>query len=618
MGDDFNDLAAKSGKAGKPDLAVVKKRIDAAVDAEKGIPFGQFLIRPKGVFWNRKDDEDPFFFCSYIKPVGLARTVHGESYSLVFEMEDPDRRKKPLVLPLESLQAAGGEVARIEFARRGGHFGAGIRTRQAFSDFCNAIMSKSRNLPRVTLVQQTGWLRLKDISLFVLADKVIGNGGAEEVILQSPETLSLDNALKGKLQDWQERIGKYCVWNSRLLLAVSVAFAGPLLELLNKESGGLHFVGVSSLGKSTLLNVAASVMGEPRAIVRTMNATAVSFEIQASLANDAALLLDELGEAPPEQIGGVIYKLSNGVGKGRADTSANGKERRTWRTIFMTTGETDLESMMKAAGKRTYAGQVLRHANVSADTGAHGVFECLHDFSNGAAMSEHLRQEVMNCYGAPFRLFLDKLVEERNRQQVKLQERLHEITSRFKVKAVPSEADGQVARVANRFALIAAAGELATEYGVTGWPKDEAFDGVLVCFYAWLERRGTSGKVEEEALVQQVEAFFEQHGESRFAPMEAEGVKGPARPVINRAGFRRVVAVSMPSGSSATEYFVLPSAFREMVAGFDQKWSAGILAARGLLRVGKEKSSVSVNLPGMGKSRCYHFPALIEEEDSKH
>lgn len=613
MGEDFNDKAVKSGKGGKPNLSVVKKQVDAAVDAAKGIPFGQFLIKPKGVFFIKKDEEEPLFFCSWLKPLALARTIRGESYSIVFEMVDPDGRRKPLVLPLEALQAAGGEAARIMFVRLGGFFGPGIRTRQAFADLCNAIMAKSKNLPRATLVTQTGWIRLKDKHLFVLADKVSGGDCSETVILQSPEAVSLDYAVKGTLQEWQENIGKYCIMNSRLLLAVSVAFAGPLLELLNRESGGLHLVGISSLGKSTLLKVAASVMGEPQVIVKTMNATASAFEIQASLANDAALLLDELGEAPPEQLGGVVYKLSNGVGRGRADTSGNGRERRTWRLLFMTTGETDLESMMKSAGKRTYAGQVLRHANIPADTGSHGVFDSLRGFENGAALSEHLRQAVLHSYGVPFRMFLEKLVDERNREPVKLQEKLQAIMQRFKGRAVPEGADGQVGRVASRFALIAAAGELATEYSITGWPKDEAFDGVLVCFSAWLERRGTVGKVEEETLVQQVEAFFEQHGESRFTPMEGE-VKGPARPVINRAGFRR--SHSTVSGITSFEYFVLPSAFREMITGHDQKWAAGMLATRGLLRIGKEKSSVSVNLPGMGKQRCYHFPERIEEKEA--
>jgi putative DNA primase/helicase len=190
-----------------------------------------------------------------------------------------------------------------------------------------------------------------------------------------------------------------------------------------------------------------------------------------------------------------------------------------------------------------------------------------------------------------------------------LVERLKAIIERFKAQAIPQGADGQVIRVASRFGLIAAGGELATEYGITGWPVDEAFNGVLVCFKTWLERRGTIGKTEVETLIQQVESFFELHGESRFAPMEAEAIRGPARPVINRVGFRKVT-VSAVTNDSVTDYYVLTVGFREMTAGFDLKWAAAILAERGLIRVGSSgKHSVSVRLPGMGPTRCYHFPA---------
>jgi len=218
-----------------------------------------------------------------------------------------------------------------------------------------------------------------------------------------------------------------------------------------------------------------------------------------------------------------------------------------------------------------------------------------------------------NYYGSPLRAYLEKLVEERNRQPVQLHERLSSLIEKFKTLSVPPGADGQVTRVAGRFALIAAGGELATEYGVTGWPVGAAFDGVMVCFRAWLERRGTNGKAETETLIQQVEAFFELHGESRFAPMAAEGIRGPARAIINRAGFSRGVN-SVPSGDTATEYFVFPSAFREMVVGFDQKWAAAVLAESGMIRRGGGKTSVSINLPGMGKKqRCYHFTAKFAD-----
>jgi len=42
-----------------------------------------------------------------------------------------------------------------------------------------------------------------------------------------------------------------------------VAFAGPLLHMLGHESGGFHLYGDSSGGKTTHLQVAASIYGGP-------------------------------------------------------------------------------------------------------------------------------------------------------------------------------------------------------------------------------------------------------------------------------------------------------------------------------------------------------------------
>jgi hypothetical protein len=156
---DFNDVAKKRG------IEAVKKPVKAAIDAAKGLPFGQFIIKPDGVYMTTVDRDgkpkEEIFFCTYLSPVGLARNVKGADYSILFEMKNPDGQLVQFLLSLESLHVGGGEVARIEYAKRGGSFGAGIRTKQAFADFVNSIMKNSKNLPRITLAERTGWIQLK-------------------------------------------------------------------------------------------------------------------------------------------------------------------------------------------------------------------------------------------------------------------------------------------------------------------------------------------------------------------------------------------------------------------------------------------------------------------------
>jgi hypothetical protein len=81
---------------------------------------------------------------------------------------------------------------------------------------------------------------------------------------------------------------------------------------------------------------------------------------------------------------------------------------------------------------------------------------------------------------------------------------------------LPPDASGQVRSVCSRFALAAAGGNLATAFGLTGWPDDEADRAAAACFKAWLQKHGSSGDHETAAGIRQVLAFVEAHGASRF------------------------------------------------------------------------------------------------------
>lgn len=606
---DWNDKAKKHG------IEAVKKPVKAIIDAAKGKPFGNFTIKLDGVYFTPLDKDgkpkQEIFFCSYLSPVGLARNVKGADYSILFEMKNPDNNVIQFLLSLESLHLGGGEVARIEFAKRGGSFGAGIRTKQAFADFVNSIMKNSRNLSRITLADRTGWLGLpqKKTKVFVLPDTTIGTTAETVILKQGADAAGYETA--GDLAGWKKDIAAPATGNSRVILAISISFAAPLLHVLHKEGGGFHLNGTSSEGKTTVIRCGASVVGNPEREIKPMNATANSFEAEAALCNDSTLFLDELGEAPPEQIGSIIYKLAGGKGRGRADKKGNAAARNSWECLFMTTGETDITNMMKTANRKTFAGQELRLANIPADAGnSLGVYEQLHGFQTGAALSDHFRKATGEHHGVAFREHLTRLVHDINTDAPALHDRLTAYIKNFIHDAVPDGADGQVQRVASRFALVAAGGELASHYGVTGWSEGEASWGALTCFNAWLDRRGGIGQTEITKLLEQVESFFDRHGESCFVLMDGDE-RANKQPVIDRYGFRNIVHLAA-SDETRTEYFVLPSRFRDIVSGFDYRWSAKTLAEHGIIKGDGKASYIRKALPGVGQQRCYHFPAVID------
>ncbi len=218
-------------------------------------------------------------------------------------------------------------------------------------------------------------------------------------------------------------------------------------------------------------------------------------------------------------------------------------------------------------------------------------------------MADHLRQAAGRCYGTACRAFLERITARLD----DLPQAVRMSMGKFVQAYCPEEADGQVKRAANRFGLVAAAGELAVSMGVLPWPQDEATRAAAACFHAWLEQRGGTGALELSRGVAQVQRFFQAHGESRFS-LVSDKVSGPT--TKDRAGFRRQ---SGPDGDEGWEYLVFPEVFKqEVCAGYDSKALARELARLGLLVPGGDgKTSCVVKLPNLRKARYYRFSAEV-------
>lgn len=160
-----------------------------------------------------------------------------------------------------------------------------------------------------------------------------------------------------------------------------------------------------------------------------------------------------------------------------------------------------------------------------------------------------------------------------------------------------SGCSAEVSRVARRFALAAAAGEIATGQGLTGWHDGEASKAIESCLKAWIRTRGSTGPSDMDAAINQVAAFIEAHGASRFQADTPNMEK-----VINRAGF-----LARDGEGNITHYYVLPEIFRrEVCAGFEPDSVARALLDRGFLDpAGKGRLQRKPRIPGLGTVWVY-------------
>ena len=88
-------------------------------------------------------------------------------------------------------------------------------------------------------------------------------------------------------------------------------------------------------------------------------------------------------------------------------------------------------------------------------------------------------------------LFLERLTEHRE----EVRDRLREVLPLFVSRICPANADGQVKRVALRFAVCAAAGSLAEDWGIVPWKPGTAFEAAEQCFAVWLRNVAGPGRL---------------------------------------------------------------------------------------------------------------------------
>ncbi|EIC19503.1 DUF927 domain-containing protein [Thiorhodovibrio frisius] len=506
---------------------------------------------PAGLWWHGIKDEAEVdqWICTPLHADAMSASDTDTEHGLLLRFRNAAGRWRDWAMPMALLKGSGEEL-------RGELLALGVRIDPMSHRLLNGYLMSRYPKRRVLAATETGWHMAGKV--FVLPRRIIGAG---DVRFQSEHAQHEEFTTGGTLDAWRSEIAARCIGNPILTLAVSAALAGPLLAKVHRTSGGFHLVGDSSTGKSTALSCGASVWGGP-GFVRTWRATSNGLEGIAAALNDTALILDEISEADPRELGAVIYAIGNGTGKSRAQRTGGAKPVRRWRVMLLSSGERTIGATMLEGGKRAKAGQEARLLDIPCSR-RFGLFDDLHGMANGRALSDALRTAAAVHFGHAGPAFVQALVADDSGDPGEL---LAAIQSQ-KEFAAESSLEG---RAAGAFALAALAGELATLYGITGWPEEEATKAAATAFAAWKEQRG-KGHTETRQILEAVEDFIAKHGDSRFSHFLAGASSLMIR---DRAGwFRDDDDGTDDEGAKRKKrvYLFTSAGLKEATTGFDFK-----------------------------------------------
>lgn len=555
---------------------------------------------------------DKQFVCAPLTITHMVRDRHGEAWSRLAEFRDHDGRTRRVIVPDDLLEGDGLSLARMLRGR--GLFIADNR-----GGLLKMYVNRQRPSARARLTRRIGWH--EDVSTagrwsFVLGGDAepIAPDGAELWLHETPGNGGAQFRAAGTLAQWREHVAGLAVGNSRLTFALSAGFAAALVWLHPNIAGGFHWAGGSSLGKSALLYAAASLCGAP-SYRRTWLLTATAIEATAAGHCDAPLLLDELKQAGnPRDVAQAAYMLTSGQGKGRGQAAGGMRETAEFRLLFQSNGEIGLTQFLEENQERAYAGQEVRFCELPADAGAgFGAWETLHDHGDGARFSEAVQRNAAKHYGTAWPAFVRRVVDERDG----LADEFERMRAQFEKSALSERAGGQAIRAATRFAAVGFAGELATAWGVTGWPTGAAAQAAMRMFKDWLRAFGGEENREPRKMMEQVRAWVQANAIGRLEDMRRPAVGDSHAPrTMNRAGWRRPTAATkdMAEADQVMEYLIYPEPFKsELCRGFDPKQVAEVLHRRGMLQRSKSSLHMTVQAREPGAANPVRFYLLTPE-----
>lgn len=214
-----------------------------------------------------------------------------------------------------------------------------------------ALLKMAHDMPPETVYESIG-LIIKEDDIRYHGHELISNNG-ETGKLNPDAKFSLKP--KGTLKEWASMFNKHVKGSPYLELGVALGVTGILISYYKKQGVDLHtplvhFYADSSKGKTTLAQLILSVAGHPGktdGLFKNWNNTNVAMIDIVSDNWGIPILFDEVS-TQNTNFTQLLYTLSEGIERGRANQDGRVKKQKNWATIILSTGEAGLNELDSA------------------------------------------------------------------------------------------------------------------------------------------------------------------------------------------------------------------------------------------------------------------------------
>jgi putative DNA primase/helicase len=431
-----------------------------------------------------------------IRIVSKGRGSDGKFF-LALEIDEPGRaRPRSRLLSIADYKSNRTETETA--------LGLPIVSQKASNEFRDRVQAALKGLDTFDVAQRPGWHK----GWFVLPNCRImtpvgvsprGVPGQREVKACLPievEKLGTTYRNKGAIKQWQE-LCRLAEGNSRVMMSIALAFAGPLGELLGGDPPMIQLVGAAESGKSSIAIAAGSVWGEHndkerKSFSESWNNTTNNLEPIAAAHDATFLVLDETGlfestnDKPYAVIKNTVMRLNRGITKGRKGQIG----RPTWWMGILSTSNKSLDEMAEDIHATCPEALRSRLIDVPIPTIGYGAYETLHGLGDERSFSVKLQEIASNNYGLASVFFIRRLAawRKQNRKGLNAWLSAHRDTYRQAAKAKIDGGGRKLDRVTESFATIYAAGCAAIQFNVLTWSRRELGQALFRCERAHVEK----------------------------------------------------------------------------------------------------------------------------------